>query len=78
MLCKGDWISPLAFDFLAKAIQKSKKLYILTNDREENSMADLVSIKEAMKSGRIPILKAQVQEALGAGICATDVLTRHY
>ncbi|MHB1315798.1 MAG: cobalamin B12-binding domain-containing protein [Christensenellales bacterium] len=39
-------------------------------------MADLVSIKEAMKSGRVPEVKAQVQEALDAGVKALDILNK--
>jgi len=39
-------------------------------------MADLNSIKEAMKSGRVPVVKAQVQEALDSGITASDILNK--
>ena len=37
-------------------------------------MADLISIKEAMKSGKISDVKSKVQEALDAGTGALDIL----
>jgi methanogenic corrinoid protein MtbC1 len=37
-------------------------------------MADLISIKETMKTGNVKATKAQVQEALDAGKTALDIL----